>query len=483
MGDDDAAPYICDPYGAAIGTAPVVTTMPAAKSVEVFGGDPDALREWALVSADGDFCNVKTGERMARGTFDLSMSPATPFIEVKKPDGSVQMKKLPASRTLVECLGGIVVSNTMYRPDVDLLVFERDGVKFLNSYLPASVPDADLKWQEHEAWKAVRDHIHNLIPDGAETLIQWWAHNVQRPGSKILWAPIIVGVQGDGKTTIGKMGQAAMGHRNVQSVSPETLFSDFTGWAEGSCVRVLEEIRVHGNSRATVMDKLKPLITNDSVEIVSKGRDGKQVANVTNYMALSNHMDALAIDEGDRRWGVWQTRFESRAQAVAELSKAYWDRLHGAIDRHPGVIRGWLLSVELAGFDRVAAPEMNSAKRLMIEASQSPTSDDIREALELGGFGVGPAVLATDCLNLCVKEISGRTVYTSAVANALRECGWVKHDLTVKWKGKNRRLHYRPEAFTPGLEGSALSQALRDRLEDTADASDDCLRPRFMDEF
>lgn len=434
------------------------------------GGKPGVLLEWVYLSADNEFCRYSTGERMSRAAFDLSMAPITPLIELPTKDGSDALKKLSPAKTLIEHMGGVVVSNTMYRPDVRGLVLERDGVVYMNSYLPSSVPDADPNWEAHGAWKIVRDHIHNIIPDGGDMLIRWLAHNAQHPGMKILWAPIIVGVQGDGKTTIGKVAQAAMGAKNVQPVSPEAMFSDFTGWAEGGCVKVLEEIRVHGNSRATAMDKLKPLITNDNVEIVRKGKDGKQIANVTNYIALTNHMDALAIDEGDRRWGVLRTRFESREQVMSELTYEYWSKLHDAIDCNPEVVRGWLLSIDLSDFNRHAAPPMSGAKMDMIEASRSALDADIREAISLGGYGVCPDVLATDCLNEIIKANGGRAASTSTMSNALRECGWIKFPATVKWDRKNRRVYYRREAF----EGSPEMYALRLKLEDTArDAASD----------
>ncbi len=414
---------------------------------KAFGGDPVELKRWAFLTADNEFCNMLTGERIGRAAFDLAKSPITPMIEVTKRDGATEVKKLPPSKTLVDHLGGFVVTSTMYRPDIIGAPVAYNGLTYLNSYLPTSVPAADPDWKRHETWQIVRDHIHNILPDGAETIIQWIAHNVQRPGMKILWAPVIVGVQGDGKTTLGKVIRVAMGDRNVQTVSPEAMFSDFTGWAEGACVNILEEIRVHGNSRSTAMDKLKPLITNDKIEVVQKGRDGKQVVNVTNYMALSNHIDALAIDAGDRRWGVWKTRFATRADMLAQMGKGYWDRLHAAIDRHPDVLRGWLLSVDLTGFDRVSAPPMTDAKLAMIEASRTAVDADIREALALGGFGVGVDVLATCSLNDRIRENGGRNVNTTALANALNDCGWTKSNVMLKWHGKNRRLYYRRDAF------------------------------------
>ena len=438
----------------------------------VWGGDPQALREWAFVSADGVFVNVHTGERMSRTSFDLVMSNITPIIETQNAKGESKNVRFPASKCLIDFLDGLVCSMTMYRPDCDDLVFRVDGIWHLNSFLPSSVPPVDPDWQGHDAWRAARDHIHNIVPDGADMIIRWLAHNVQKPGRKILWAPVIVGAQGDGKTTIGKIVQMAMGRRNVSPVSPEALFSDFTSWAEGKAVRVLEEIRVMDKGRSSVMDKLKPMITNDVVDVVKKGKDGSDVANVTNYIALTNHMDALAIDEGDRRWGVWRTRFKDHDQVRGELDDAYWRRLHDAIGKFPSVIRGWLMNVDLSDFNPYSSPVMTQAKLAMIEASRSPVSADVREALALGCVGVGPEVVATDALNELVRSVGGRTVNTTTLANLLREMGWEKYGKTIKWAGKTRRVYYLPGVWSSGVDQDALGDLLRGRLIESEDQSD-----------
>lgn len=435
--------------------------------VSIWGDCQDALKEWAFLAGEAVFCNARTGEKMSKTAFDLCMAPVTPIVQTTDAEGQTKVKRYPPSKTLIEFLDGVVVSSLMYRPDIPDLVVGREGIRYLNSYLPSTVPSAAAEWKDHPAWQVVRDHIHNILPDGADLVIKWWAHNVRFPGRKILWSPIIVGVQGDGKTSIGKMGQAAMGARNVQPVSAESVFSDYTGWAEGSAVRILEEIRIHGNNRSTVMDKLKPFITNDCADVVRKGQDGKTIVNVTNYMALSNHMDALAIDEGDRRWGVWRTRFKNRDQMRQETGPEYWKKLHQALDGHPEVIRAWLLSIDLSDFDRFDAPAMNDAKQAMIDASRSPIAADIREAISLGGAGIGETVIATDCLNARARDMGGRAINTTTMSNVLSDLGWTMHKPTVKWRAKSRRVYYRADAFDAGIEAKDLTPLLRARLDDT----------------
>ena len=440
-------------------------------SFKVWGGDEEALREWAFLTSDAVFENVHTGDRMGKTAFDLTMVPETPIVECENAKGETVNKRLPPSVCWSQYLDGLVVSQSMYRPDQDALAFWKDGVRYLNSYKPGFIPAADPDWKQHDAWQIVNDHFHNAIPDGADLVLDWWAQNVQHPGKKILWSPVIVGVPGDGKTTLAKVGQIVMGVANVKVASPEAVNSEFTDWAEGAAVRVLEEIRVNGQSRAHVMDKLKPFITNEIVDVVPKGGKSRNIVNVTNYFALSNHIDALAIDKDDRRWGVWATRFTSAEHMRAETGKEYWQRLHNAINHHPGILRGWLMARDLSRFDRFDPPPLNGSKMRMIEASRSPVMGDIMEALELGGVGVCDDVLATDSLNEIIRGIGGRQVNTTTMSNALLGMGWIRLDRTIKWRNKPRRVYFKPEAFE-GLTGDALVGRIRRALDDTDDQRD-----------
>ncbi len=439
--------------------------------VFVIGGEPDLLREWVFVTSENEFFNIRTGETVSRAAFDLSMAKITPTVKITKDGGDPEHKKFPASRTLVEFLNGAVVSGRMYRPDVGDPVFDYDQKRWVNAYLRSSVPVAERYWRENDAWMIVREHIHNILPDGADTLIKWLAHNVQYPGVKINWAPVIVGVEGDGKTTISKALAAAMGRAHVGNVSSSALFSNFSGWAHGSCVQTMEEIRVTGQNRSAAMDRLKEFITNPYVPVLQKGKDEFNIVNVTNYLAFTNHIDALAITDGDRRWGVWKTRFDDRHHLLRELKRAYWERLHDAIERFPGVLRSWFLSIDLSDFDRAAPPEVTTWKRAMINSSRGATEAEIREAIDLGGFGVGEGILATDALNDLIFRQCGRKIQTNSLSAILERLGWVKVSgmvdgkrRQIKWQGAARTIYYRPDIFAdePDAETARLHLPGRD---------------------
>ncbi|KPF47268.1 primase-helicase family protein [Rhizobium sp. AAP43] len=417
------------------------------------GGEADLLREWVFITSDNEFFNTRTGETVSRAAFDLSMAKVTPSVKITKDGRDAEHKKFPASKTLVEYLNGAVVFGKMYRPDIATPLFEYEGKQWVNAYLRAFVPMADADCNTNDAWFIVWEHIHNIVPDGAETIIKWMAHNVQHPGVKVNWVPVLIGVPGDGKTSIAEALAAAMGRTNVGNVSSDALFSGFSSWGTGKAVQALEEIRVTGQNRHAAMDKLKVFITNPFVPIHKKGQDEFNVVNVTNYLAFTNHVDALALTDDDRRWAIWKTRFNDRSEVRREMPTSYFERFYEAINNHPGVIRAWLLNHDISDFDRTSPPETTTWKKRMIEASRGSAEVEIREAISLGGFGIGEAVLATDCLNDAIARQCGHKISTSVLAATLERIGWTKIGAgengrtQIKWRKAARTVYYRSEAF------------------------------------
>lgn len=427
---------------------------------EVAGIDPDGFQEtapapiddrsgvqrmiddWYFLAGRAAFRNINTGAEVKLGAFDLMHQRHVPMMD-HTPAGDMLSKprEVSPSDYLVGYGFGVSVQDTMYLPSNDGVVIEQDGVEYLNSYLPRYVPAPAATWVGHWAVDVWRKHLEMILPDDWELLLTWLAYNAQNPGKKVLWAPIVKGTQGDGKTTISKMLGAVMGSRNVKVVSTESLFSDFTGYAEGACVAFLEEIRVKGHNRHDAMNKLKPLVTNEVIEVVRKGQDGRNVPNVTNYMAFTNFEDALVIDANDRRWGVFFTRFPDRAAlAAAGVDAEYWNKLHGAVELHADVLRAWLLDVDTSVFDPKAAPPITAAKALMIASSISPEAAMLQELVSLGRVGVSKHAAVTDMVNTALKAEHGQVLATTRMAQSFAEIGWSQYG-QIKWQGRARRVY------------------------------------------
>jgi len=417
---------------------------------------------WCFVAGRALFRDIHTGAEVRMGAFDLMYQRHIPMMD-HMPNGDVLAKprEVPPSDWLVAYGFGQVVHDTMYLPSNDGVVIEQDGVEYLNSYLPRYVPAAASSYEGHWAVDVWQRHLEMILPDDWKLLLTWLAYNAQNPGKKVLWAPIVKGTQGDGKTTISKMLGAVMGSRNVKVVSTESLFSDFTGYAEGACVAFLEEIRVKGHNRHDAMNKLKPLVTNEVIEVVRKGQDGRNVPNVTNYMAFTNFEDALVIDANDRRWGVFFTRFPDReALAAAGVDAEYWNKLHGAVEQHADVLRAWLLDVDTSEFDPKAAPPITAAKAAMIASSISAEAAMLQEVVSLGRLGVGHHVAATDAVNVALKSEHGQVLATTRMATAFAEISWTQYG-QIKWQGRARRVYIDSKHAWPAGDAQMRAEVRR----------------------
>lgn len=430
-----------DAVASQLAPPPAIITPQAVATTTANDNDPvmAMFTQWAFVAARKKFIHIPTSRLVDVDAFNMA--------HIHLMDQIPDAKKARPADYVRRVIKNRVVHDIMYLPTMwngDPFV-SMDGIDYLNAYNDNSVPTPDPDWREHSAWEICLNHIQNILPNDWQHVLHWMAHNVQRPGCKILWSPVIVGMPGDGKTTIAKMLTAAMGRKHTQVVGPEALNSDFNGWAEGRCVTTFEEIRAKGHSRHDFMNKLKPLITNDVVDIVAKGANSRNVLNCTNYLALSNFRDALVLDADDRRWGVFFTRFESRAQVLREMDSPYWAQLNDfAIRDHPEVIRAWLLSVPLDGFNPNEGPVMNAAKRYMIENSLSSDAQSIAEIVGAGAYGVNHSVVETKRLNDALRSTDGRPMQTSRMSAALRELGFTKADKTVKWDGRACWVWTRP---------------------------------------
>lgn len=401
----------------------------------VYNNIDEEMASYVFVKSLNKFYHPATGTFMSITAYDLEYNGYIP----RRGGRASQYAK---AELMIES-----VEDVIYYPRVEPgSVFVLDGVKYVNSMSPESIPDTDPDWIDGEAWQICMTHIRTIFNDSdGKVLLHWMAHNVQKPGKKILWAPIIVGTQGDGKTTLLKIMSAAMGRRNVKHVSPEALDSAFNGYASGSAVVALEEVRVIGKSRHPIMEKLKPLLTNDVVEVVSKGVDGRQVPNTTNYIALTNHADALVLDANDRRWGVFKTKFDNRDELLKELGPEYWSKLHQTIEDNPEQLRGWLLAVDVSGFDPHSAPEITGAKLDMIRESRSSAAENIEMILGTA-FGVTEGVILNSALAEALKNYGYRMPEGKALKRALEDLGF-KSGGNNKFRGVKTRWYYNPVFF------------------------------------
>ncbi len=414
---------------------------------------PAWAQPWVYITNDDKFFRPDSEEWLSVQGFNASFNRELPPDE----DGARTQSAAWACLNEMELN---VVTKAMYLPWAGHL-FVQDGVKCVNTYRPSStpVPVARLSPADHGVVSRVVQHITLLAggrPEVLTTMLDWLAHNVQKPGVKIRWAPLWKGVEGDGKTVMGSLLASVMGRVNVRNVSPKVLGTDFTGWAEGAAVAVLEEIKLTGHNRYDILNALKPFITNDSIEVHSKGKDTREAINTTNYVAFTNYNDALPLTDTDRRWWIIFTPFSNKSEMEAAVRAmgaldlgAYFDDLHDAINQHPAVLRRWLLDYVISdGFRPNGSAPMTDEKAVMIGMSISEDEDAVRDVLasceasttpgeERGAVrGVTPNLFTSRCMgDALVLSDTDISLNTTSRNRLFSKVGFTKLPKKVKWEG------------------------------------------------
>ena len=275
------------------------------------------------------------------------------------------------------------VDQFSYDPANAGLTFITDPVtntRFVNTYRP-TYPEPDEKGAA-ELGALIEAHVHNLFDQYAEMLLSYLCFIVQNPGRKIRWSPLLQGAPGCGKTLLAMLLKAVLGPTNVRLTDADQLFRNYNGWAEGAQVVAFEEVRVVGHNRHQVMNRLKPVITNDEITIEEKYIKASQAPNITNYILLTNYQDALALTPDDRRYFVLFARYQTEEQ-VAELGKDYFRKLFGAIDHSAPQLRHWMLSRTICDeFDPNGHAPRTIYRSEMVGAASTPIAVAIREALD-----------------------------------------------------------------------------------------------------
>lgn len=435
-----------------------------------YANKPMWLSEWVYVTHEDKFFHLGTKRRVTTQGFNAEFNR-----ELDSEDAN-------AAKFALEVCCIPVVSRVMYIPWADdIFTDASDGQQHANTYRPTSVPSIIPEWTDEAqaACEVVDRHICLLCGENEELaswLKYWIAHNVQNPGVKIRWSPIIRGIQGDGKSTLGKLISAVMGPENVSEISPKAITTDFNGWAEGCCVGVLDEIRISGHNRHDIADRLKPFISNDRVAIHRKGVDEYTAVNTVNYIAFTNHDDALPLEDSDRRWFVIFTPFRSKDQLLMVADDTYFERLHDAIYGMGGALRRWFLEMAIPEtFKPNGHAPYTDAKRLMMNMSVTDEEVIAKDIIDSGAPGVCKDVIDSASLNTVLSMTYQLNVKTTQLNKIVAKHGYEQLNWTVRWKDKTRRVWFNPALRLNSMDRTQAFKIVREKLDATLVDVDDLL--------
>jgi hypothetical protein len=273
----------------------------------------------------------------------------------------------------------VIAERVEFLPGEPEITHDTDGCRVLNLWKPppwttddrAAEPSVFLEHLEY-----ILDH------DGAaiDHVLNFLAHLVQRPQERVGHALLITSeAKGIGKSTLGTVVRRLVGEQNSRVAQTKDLKSSFDGWLMGKLVVQVDEVYEAGNW--DLANKLKPLITEPTVSANIKYGPQLEIENYARFLMFSNHTAPLNIEDGDRRYFV----FNSKAQPRED---GYYDRLYGYIDTEAAMnaLYTFLMRRDLSGFNPYRRPPMTEAKQQIIAESEHPLHTYIIEAVASGHF-------------------------------------------------------------------------------------------------
>lgn len=351
------------------------------------GSRPDWCQGWVYLKNADRFYHVDSKSEMTEKGFNAVFDRLV-LTEEDKMLGNA----LPSSRASSMALNLYnmpTIDQKVYLPGM-AKILDFNGRMCVNTFDETSVPAAKEPETDEEiaALEKIQNHFRILLPNELERnqVLDFLAYNVQFPAEKIVWAIVMQGAEGAGKTVLLKMLARVMGPQNVGPLSATELQDKYTGWAENKKMVFIEEIRLHGSNRYEIMDKMKPFISNEEANIRRMNTDSYEIPNVTNYFMFTNFWDALPLSRMDRRYYVVATWFQTKEQLDEFNLKNpnYFADLYAAINDHSDVIRHWLLTRTLSPTFQPKRPALDSAAKTMMRdlSEHSDENDALSDALE-----------------------------------------------------------------------------------------------------
>lgn len=254
----------------------------------------------------------------------------------------------------------------------------------------------------------IRDFLEKIICGGNKKhynyLMRYIAHALQCPCDKPGVMIILLGGQGVGKGTLGRIIQAIWGSMYLQVHQIKSIIGDFNSILERSFIVWLDEVFFDGNRSAT--DSLKSLVTEKLIHVNEKFQPARQVRSFHRFFGASNADFYKTTDRDDRR------DFVLRVSDARKGDHKYWKALNDEIE-NGGVeaLVHLFMKADLSTFDVRNKPHTNELMRQKLKSLGAieewwHASLAKREILDGEGW---PEFLSTeDAVQLIVEYFGGK---------------------------------------------------------------------------
>jgi len=205
------------------------------------------------------------------------------------------------------------------------------------------------------------DHINILVnkeADGFDYLVKWMAHLVQRPGELPRVSIVFKSEQGVGKNVFWELfAQHILGKEYMlQTAEMEKVVGRFS-MVNNKLLVIMDE--TSGKDSFANSNKIKNLITAETIAWERKGIDGVDINNCGRYIIFSNNDTPVKIEMTDRRFVVYECSSDKRN------NKEYFKHLVKSFKNENNVraFYDYLMSIDIKDWDSINDRPITKAYR------------------------------------------------------------------------------------------------------------------------
>ena len=313
---------------------------------------------------------------------------------------------------------------------------DEQGRAAINTYVPLN-----LRRTRGDAAPLV-NHIRKILPHGndADILIAYLAACVQYLGVKAAWAPLVQGVEGNGKSLIVEIMAHAIGRCYTFAARASEIDGRFNAHLYGKLFVAFNEVKV-SQDKQSVWETLKSYITDVWQQIEYKGGAVVQRELLFNILLATNHTDALPKTRDARRICPLFCAQQSEADLVRDgmldangRTSRYFDALWHWLKEQGGfaICADFLASYEIPDdlnfATRCKRAPVTTSTEAAIEASMGPAEQEVIEAVESGAEGFRGGWIASHILNVLLdKSQRGRVIAKNKRRDIVKAMGYVPH--------------------------------------------------------
>jgi hypothetical protein len=307
---------------------------------------------------------------------------------------------------------------------------------------PSTLPDGSVNsWRGFNCEPSKGDVrpfiklLKRLIPNIEERryVLSWLAALIQSPAQKFNVALVIWSrEQGTGKSLLVETVGNLFDDRHFEVVGQEVFNDGFTDWQAHKVMVICDE--VSSTDKRAVADRIKGWITASKNNINAKHAPKFKQPNLIKYVFLSNHADAVYLDETDRRFFVVEAT-SVRLPKDDSVSFVKW-RDNGGY----AALLHYLQNLQTKDFNPTAPAPLSLSKEAMVEDNKSDLERWLDGVLAQRIFDKN-FLISSEELASSYKTGTGHSCSSKTITSALRSRGVERLNKQARMEdGSKKRL-------------------------------------------